>query len=109
MDNTHDTGLVARHEGYFEKITNSVDNIKEELRDYVKAPTFVVTLITTAIAIVSLCGWTITMMYGNIDVNQKNIMDIAKEQVRQEVTIRNVENNQKTYVAELIKALRDKK
>ena len=101
--------IVARHQGHFDKIFQKLDDLKEELRKYVKAPTFVVSLITTTIAVFAITGWIYTALSTGINQNQQNILEIAKGQVKHEIVIQIMQEKQDKYfqsISDLIAELR---
>ena len=100
--------IIKRYEAHFTKIFDAQDLFRTELRDYVKAPAFIISLITTALLFAGSAGWLLSIVFQDINKNETNIMQLAREQVRQETRQDSLEKNQEKTIAQLIKALKEK-
>lgn len=92
---------MSTNEEKFDKLFAYIDDFRA---NYVRAPTFVITVISTVIAIAALAGWIFTIIFSNIDKNEQSILDLAKNQVRIEERLNSVENNQNKTIAKLIES-----
>lgn len=100
----HDDDLIKRHEGHFGKIFTSLDSIKD---NYVRFPTFVTTILTTALSMAVIFGVIFGFMWANINKNESDIIQTARQQVRNEEKIISIQREQDTVVTQLINALKN--
>ena len=99
----HDNATIERHQDHFEKIFKILDDFRD---NYVKAPTFVATLVSTVIAVVALSGWIFSIAFANIDKNEKSVVDMAIKQGRILERQDSLEREQEKTITQLIDALR---
>ena len=100
---TENTELTKRHEKHFEKIFQHLDDFRN---NYVRSPTFVISLVTIVLIMASSAGWLASKMFSDIDKNEQDIFKIAKEQVRIEERQNNFEETQEQVITQLIETLK---
>ena len=85
---------ISRHEGYFTKISEDIDELKDEVRNhYVRAPTFFITLISVVALLFGSVGSALTIVYNKTESNQQSIVEIAVEQGKSQERQESIEKN----------------
>lgn len=110
---------IKRHENHFTKLFGEIDNIKDEVRNnYVRAPTFLIALISVVALMSGSVGSALTIVYQRTEKNQEliinettknndSIVEIAVEQGKiQERQVQESER-QNIYIAKLIETLKE--
>lgn len=95
--------MHKRHEDHFTKIFSSIDDIRN---NYIRSPTFVVSLLTIVLIVAGSAGWFLSIIFTNIDKNEASIMELARQQVRLEEKQNSIKENQQKTITQLINALK---
>lgn len=102
MSENDDT--VKRHEDHFTKIFDIIDDIRN---NYVRSPTFVISLITIVLIVASSAGWFGSVIFSNIDKNEQSIVDMAIKQGRILERQDSLAREQEKTITQLIEALKE--
>lgn len=99
-----DQDTVHRHEGHFKKIFEILDEIRN---NYVRSPTFVISLVTIVLIMAGSGGWVMNQVFSGIEANQESIVELAVQQGRLEERQESLEREQDKTITQLIKALEE--
>ena len=95
--------MIRRHEEHFTKIFDAQDDFRN---NYIRSPTFVVSLLTIVLVVASSAGWFGSILFNGIEKNQTSIMELARQQVRLEERYTSMEKNQDKRITQLIDCLK---
>jgi len=98
-----DEATQNRHESHFVKIFESIDEFRN---NYVRSPTFVISLLTIVFLVAGTAGWQLNQIYSRIYRNEVSVIELARQQVRLEEKQYSLEKTQDQTITQLIEALK---